>query len=162
MHPGFQKYVWANGAGDGWFKRNKHELGKRDLTEDVIKTLEIEPKNVLEVGCCNGWRLEKLAHRYNCEVKGIDPSEQAAIAAGAKGVEVRIGTADKLPYFDNSFDMVIFGFCLCFISPEDWPAIVAESTRVLKDSGYLIIYDFIGTSFRDVYCAAQEHGPASY
>ena len=52
-----------------------------------------------------------------------------------------------LPFADNSFDVVIFGYCLCFISPEDWLSIVSESNRVLRDGGLIVLYDFMGTRF---------------
>jgi ubiquinone/menaquinone biosynthesis C-methylase UbiE len=148
MEAGFQKSVWLNGAGDDWFQRNKDKLGERDLASDAIEAIKITPEKVLEIGCANGWRLKKLQEKYECMVWGLEPSAEARREAQIGGLNVYSGTADDLSGFkDNSVDTVIFGFCLCFISPEDWLATVKESDRVLKDEGHIIIYDFVGTRF---------------
>lgn len=148
MEAGFQRSVWINGAGDDWLKRNRDSLGGRDLTEGAIEHLKAPPQQVLEIGCANGWRLKKLRAKYGCEVTGIEPSTLARQEAQAAGLNVYNGTAENLGCFHaNSFDMVIYGFCFCFISPEDWLAIVSESNRVLRDRGFIVVYDFVGTRF---------------
>ena len=50
---------------------------------------------------------------------GIEPSAQAVAAACAKGINVMQGTADVLPFDNQSFDIVIFGFCLYLCDRED-------------------------------------------
>lgn len=148
MHAGFQKYLWEHGVGDDWFKRNKNKLGDRDLTENVLDRITgYTPKSVLEIGAANGWRLKKLKDRYGCSISGIDPSIDAIDSAAENGIHVDLGTADSLPYKDQQFDMIIFGFCLCFIGPEDWFNVVKESDRVLKNGGLLLIYDFVCTKY---------------
>lgn len=148
MEAGFQKSVWLNGAGDDWFQRNKDALGDRDLASDAIAALKIVPEKVLEIGCANGWRLKKLREKYECLVFGIEPSSLARRDAQGDGLHIHSGTADNLSAFsDESVDTVILGFCLCFISPEDWLAVVKETNRVLKDKGHIVIYDFLGTRF---------------
>ena len=62
--------------------------------------------------------------------------------AQSLGVRAIHGTADILPYDDSSFDIVIFGFCLCWCDREDLFRIVFEADRVLKDQGWLIVHDF--------------------
>lgn len=146
MYEGFQRKIWAEGVGDDWYERNKNALGNRDLASDAIQHLAPNPKDILEVGAANGWRLKKLKDKYNCNVRGIDVSKEA-IKNAVDGVQIDYGYAHKLPYADNSFDVVIFGFCLCFISPEDWLPIVHESNRVLRDNGLIVLYDFMGTRF---------------
>ncbi len=148
MHAGFQRYVWENGAGDDWFRRNKDSLGNRDLVEPVLNSIKgFAPQSILEVGAANGWRLKQLRDKYGCKITGIDPSPEAIAAGADDGIHIDLGTADNLPYENESFDLIIFGFCLCFISPEDWFDIVRESNRVLKNGGLLLIYDFVGTKF---------------
>lgn len=147
MHAGFQREVWAQGVGDDWFQRNKDALGNRDLASDALTSMQFTPTSVLEVGAANGWRLKKLKERYGCTARGIDVSREAVKAAKEAGISVDLGFAHDLPYSNNSFDTVIFGFCLCFISPEDWMALVSESNRVLRDGGVIILYDFVGTRF---------------
>lgn len=148
MHEGFQRHMWANGVGDDWFRRNREALGNRDLAYEALVSLKIEPKSVLEVGCANGWRLKKFQQRWGCEIAGIDCSKESLAAAVADGIPAILGTADDLSHWPAaSFDCVVFGFCLCFISPEDWFPLVSETDRVLRDGGRVVITDFMGTRF---------------
>lgn len=146
MHAGFQREIWAKGVGDDWYERNKDMLGNRDLASNALMSMPIKPRDILEIGAANGWRLKKLYDHYGCNVRGIDVSEEA-IKNAVDGVHIDYGFAHDLPYADDSFDVVIFGFCLCFISPEDWLGLVAESNRVLRDGGIIVLYDFMGTRF---------------
>lgn len=146
MHQGFQREIWAGGVGDDWYKRNKAALGNRDMASDALKHLKMTPNDILEIGAANGWRLKKLKDSYGCNVRGIDISKDA-IEDAVEGIQIDYGFAHDLPYPSNSFDVVIFGFCLCFISPEDWLSIVSESNRVLRDNGVIVLYDFMGTRF---------------
>ncbi len=148
MHAGFQKSVWEQGAGDDWFARNKAELGNRDLILPILDRIKgFKTKSVLEVGSSNGWRLQLIKDQYDCKVTGIDPSPAAVKAAAENGIHVDLGTADNLPYPDKSFDLIIFGFCMCLISPEDWLRVVLESDRVLRDGGLILLYDLVGSKF---------------
>lgn len=155
------KLMWEAGIGDHWFQKNLEDMGKFDGISEVLEELKIEPKVLLEVGCANGWRLKKLQQRYGCTVCGIDPSRAAIEAAHKSGLSpdhIILGTADKLEAPDQSFDMVIFGFCLCFIAPEDWQAMVSETNRVLKEGGYIVVLDFINTCQQVRYCFEKADG----
>lgn len=143
-----QRDIWASGLGDVWLKENREILGKYDLVSEVMERLGLKPKVLLEIGCSNGWRLLKLREKYGCIACGIDPSPSAiaeAVGSGLEPTQVVVGTADQIGAQDKSFDVVIFGWCLCFIAPEDWFRLSAEVDRVLKDDGYIIIDDFIGS-----------------
>jgi len=137
-----QASIFLDHLGDSWYEINKNDLGKRDPISDLLEREPINLGSVLEVGACNGWRLEKLRAKYGCKVVGIDPSVLAAQDAAKKGIEVKIGTADWLPWESDSFDTVIMGFCLYVVAPEDWFKVIAETDRVLKDGGHLIIWDY--------------------
>ncbi len=80
----------------------------------------------------------------NCDFEcyGVDPSAKAVEAAKEKGVEASQGTADQLPFDDQSFDIVIFGFCLYLCDREDLFRIACEADRVLKNPGWIVILDF--------------------
>src|SRR5678809_382156 len=103
MHAGFQKYLWENGVGDDWFSRNKETLGNRDLTFPTLDAIKgFVPKSALEIGASNGWRLAKLKEKYGCDITGIDPSKASIAAAAEDGIHIDLGTADKLPYENES------------------------------------------------------------
>lgn len=138
-----QSDLMLKAAGDSWLKRNRKDLGKNEDPIDELIVKLPSHFNVLEIGCSNGWRLKKLHDKYGCAVYGIDPSEIGIEEAIASGINAIRGTADNLPWADDSFDLVILGFCLAFIEPEDWFKVAHETTRVLKEHGRLIIYDFI-------------------
>ncbi len=137
-----QSDIFLRGEGDRWLERNRADLGKNDPVAQIIHRLGIRPLNVLEIGCSNGWRLAALREEYGCDVMGIDPSQAASSEAIANGVPVFNATAAAMPIRGNGYDLVIYGFCLYLVDPVDWFKVVAEGDRVLKDNGYLIIYDF--------------------
>lgn len=137
-----QAQFFMDREGDRWFDRNAARLGARDPVSSVIKDLHIKPKNVLEIGSSNGWRLAKLREEYGCTIMGLDPSHAAAEDAKDKGISVWIATAAAMPLRSHQYDVVIYGFCLYLTDPDDWFRIVVEGDRVLADDGYIIIHDF--------------------
>jgi len=105
--------------------------------------------SILEIGCSNGIKLKKLCETLNAEGRGIDPSPQAVGSGNSlfktqkrDKLELRVGTAHCLPYEDQSFDLVFFGFCLYLVDRTHLFKAVAEADRVLKPGGFLAILDF--------------------
>ena len=144
-----QKEIFMQSEGDAWFMRNKETVASRKLPESdpiLCEILEIHPRlenmSVLEIGCGDGSRLAWLKKNINADCYGIDPSAKAVEAACAKGLNVFQGTADKLPFDDQTFDIVIFGFCLYVCDREDLFLIASEADRVLRFPGWLMIMDF--------------------
>ena len=97
---------------------------------------------MLEVGCGDGTRLAWLKNNMNADCYGIEPSKLAVDAACGKGINVKQGTAERLPFEDHSFDIVIFGFCLYLCDREDLFSIASEANRVLRAPGWLMLLDF--------------------
>ena len=60
-------------------------------------------------------------------------------------VSTHIGTAEALPFDDNSFDMAMMGESLHHFRDVD--EALTEAVRVLKNGGRLFIYDFDVESF---------------
>ena len=96
--------------------------------------------------------LEKALPRS--QVIAVDFSEEMLAIAKAKGVANTV-TADALalPFQDASFDCVTIAFGLRNI--KDWGAALRQMSRVLNDSGHLLIMDFslpqipiIGATYR--------------
>lgn len=129
------------GEGRAWLERNQAKLPPiHDPVMLAIKSIGIRPTRVLEIGCADGWRVSEIARQYGSEVDGLDPS--VSKNGFHNGVYLHRGTAEKLPYSDNAFDLVIYGFCLYLCDPEDYFKIMAECDRVLSDNGIIIVYDF--------------------
>ena len=136
-----QKQVFLESEGDRYFDRNAHmKASPDDPVIAAVDTIGRAPKRILEIGCSNGWRLRHFLES-GAHCAGIDPSEKA-IGSG-DGMDLRVGTADELPFETNSFDLVIFGFCLYLVDPVLHFKSVAEADRVLSDGGMIAIYDFI-------------------
>ena len=89
-----------------------------------------------------------LKDNLKSECFGIDPSEQAVHAVSSKGISAQQGTAELLPFDNDSFDIVIFGFCLHLCDREDLFRISYEADRVLGTPGWLAILDFYSASQR--------------
>lgn len=136
-----QSEIFLDGEGDAWLARNRDRLGESDPVCDIIDHLGLKPTRALEIGCANGWRLQKLQRQHSCAIRGIDPSIEAVERAWS--VDITLGTADNLLSANDEFDMVIFGFALYLCDRSDLFQIVSESDRVLRDGGNLIIHDFI-------------------
>lgn len=137
-----QKHIFRESEADAWFTRNLNSLGNYDPVTPLIEELKITPKYILEVGCANGWRLNKLRTKYDCGVVGIEPSMKAGIDGARLKVPIHQMSANNLPVTPGGYDMIIYGFCLYLTDPEDWLNIAAEGDRALADGGHIIIHDF--------------------
>jgi ubiquinone/menaquinone biosynthesis C-methylase UbiE len=148
-----QKEIFLAGEGNAWFTRNADALTNHRLPDSdplLVELLGLKQQfapiqgggRVLEVGCGSGTRLDWLQRNMGLECHGIDPSDMAVSQAVSSGVLAQVGTADQLPFADNSFDVVIFGFCLYLCDRDDLFKIAAEADRVLKNQGWLLIKDF--------------------
>ena len=89
-----------------------------------------------------------MKNNLTAQCFGIDPSAQAVAEARKLGVNAQQGTADALPFDNDTFDAVIFGFCLYLCDRFDLFRIAAEADRVLKSPGWLVIQDFFSQSPR--------------
>jgi ubiquinone/menaquinone biosynthesis C-methylase UbiE len=97
----------------------------------------------LDVGCGNGAFTEAVvAHAAPAEVTGIDPSEgQLAYARtrpGTKLAQFRTGSAQALPFADDSFDAAIMALVISFV--PDALAAVGEMARVVRPGGCVATY----------------------
>lgn len=149
-----QNQIFLNSEGDSWHSRNESALSRRILPDDDLILQEIlkinnneKNINILEIGCGNGYRLEWLTNNINASCFGIEPSKQAVKIALKKGIHAMQGTAESLPFDSNSFDIIIFGFCLYLCDREDLFKIAAEADRVCKNPGWIIIQDFYSSNF---------------
>jgi len=110
---------------------------------------------VLDVGCGNGGLTIALAKRFiQAHVTGVDiwgPKWDYGKAACEKnaqadGVDTRTeflyGSAVKLPFNDNTFDVIVSNYVFHEVGEQkDKNALIAEALRVLKPGGYFAIHD---------------------
>lgn len=141
-----QKELFLSSEGNAWYERNKNTFNEKETDQIIncISELGLSPKKILEIGCSNGYRLNKLNKKYGSKCFGIDPSleaiEEGKIAFNK--IKLSQGTADSLDFEDNEFDLVIIGFCLYLCDRNDLFKIAYEVDRVLDNKGFIIILDF--------------------
>ena len=106
--------------------------------------------SILEIGCGGGLLTEEFA-RLGCHLTGIDPSgasisaaRQHAIREGL-GIDFLVGTGEKLPFGEGSFDVVVC--CDVLEHVDDVKIVVTEGVGVLKHSG-LFFYDTLNRTLR--------------
>lgn len=119
---------------------------------------------VLDVGCGPGALTAELVARAGAGgVSAIDPSEPFVAATQARypGVDVRLGTAERLPFADGEFDAALAQLVVHFMaSPRDG---VLEMARVTRPGGVVAacVWDFTegGGPLGRFWAAARELDP---
>jgi 2-polyprenyl-6-hydroxyphenyl methylase / 3-demethylubiquinone-9 3-methyltransferase len=91
---------------------------------------------LLDVGCGAGLLAPHLAGRGYRHV-GVDLSATAVVQAADHGVIAVRGDVTRLPFRDEAFDVVVAGEILEHV--KDFPTVIAESCRVLRLGGTLVI-----------------------
>ena len=109
-----------------------------DIYGDAIKKLEMKGnESILEVGCGSGQILSKIANKgHSGKIVGLDIHEQI-FSESHPNIQFIVGSADSLPYPDESFD-VVMAFFMIYHLPDPLAA-VKEWMRVLKKGGRLVV-----------------------
>ena len=112
--------------------------------ERLMAALRPAPgERVLELGAGNGAFLRDLAPMLGAQGRavGLDRSPQMLAIARkfAPGADLIEGTAEALPFDDESFDAVCAAQLLCFL--PDLGAALAETFRVLRPGGRVAFLD---------------------
>ncbi len=109
-----------------------HRRWKRRLVE-----LAGDPRDVLDLCCGTG----DLALRFHTRVVGVDFTEQMLRVAQTRATKLWVrADALRLPFRDNSFDVVSVGYGLRNLA--DVEAGLREILRVLRPGGRLLSLDF--------------------
>ena len=105
----------------------------------------------MEIGSSFGYNLAWLAEQFpDLRCSGIEPSRKAtdygnkkyaSLIQGGK-LSLARGTADDLPFSDESFDIVLIGFCLYQADRSLLGRIISEIDRCMRNGGFLVITDF--------------------
>lgn len=120
----------------------------RLLAPQLADLADLEPGHrVLDVGCGPGALTHELVSRLGADaVAGVDPSETFAAAARERhpGVDVRVASAEALPFADDEFDRTLAQLVVHFMAdPVDG---LAEMRRVTRPGGMVItcVWDLAG------------------
>ena len=122
-------------------------------------------QRVLDVGCGPGALLAELVGRVGTDaVAGVDPSGSYVAAAQERypGVEIRVATAERLPFPDDGFDASLAQLVVHFMT--DPVAGLREMARVTRPGGVVVacVWDYAGhhDPLRVFWAAARAHDPA--
>jgi len=120
----------------------------REATVELADRAGLAPGlRVLDVGCGLGGTVRYLAVERECHSTGLDLTQEyidvASALSNLVGLEDRVvlhcGSAQELPFDENSFDVVWTEHAQ--INIEDKDAFYAEMSRVLKRGGRLAFHD---------------------
>lgn len=105
--------------------------------EILLLNLDFTDRRVLDIGCGTGKLTRALAGKCR-EITGIDIPEvivKAAEESYPENVFFKNGTAQNLPYNDESADIVIYFASFHHVPANEMGNALKECTRVLKKGG---------------------------
>lgn len=120
----------------------------------VLQALELRPgERVLDVGSGPGFLAADMAAAVgdSGRVRGIDISEDMVAASQRRcvnlpHVDFQVGTATRLPFPENGFDVAVSTQVYEYLSDTDLPPALSELYRVLRPGGRALILDTDGGS----------------
>jgi SAM-dependent methyltransferase len=122
------------------------DFGRRYVLDPVMlpRAVAGAPRNALDVGCGEG-RFCRMLKSQGVDSVGIDPTPALIAAARARdaGGPYLKASAERLPFRDETFDLVVS--YLSLIDIPDLQAAIGEMARVLRPGGAMLIANL--TSF---------------
>ena len=131
-----ERFVPVNSIFDRYYKKydmwyDKNRFAYLSELEAIKKVLPNKSKG-LEIGVGTGRFAQALGIEF-----GIDPSPNMLKIAKKRGIDVRLGNGERLPFKNDTFDYVAIIITICFVKyPQK---VIEESYRVLKNNGKIII-----------------------
>lgn len=126
----------------------------RSVARDIIDNYNLKPgMKVLDIGCGKGFLVKDLMLECpGLEVFGLDISAYAITTAPRELVgRIHLGTAEKLPFADDSFDCVIsLNTIHNFPRPRAVNAI-AQMERVSKGCSFLVVDSYLTQEQKEIF-----------
>ena len=99
---------------------------------------------VLDIGCGTGADLQPYA-RAGARVFGVDRSPSMLRVARRRlgsDADLRLCDAVRLPFPDDTFDLVMASLTLHEIAPADRGSVIGQMRRVLRNGGKILLTDY--------------------
>lgn len=131
----------------------------QEVTLELAAAANLQPgMRILDAGCGLGGTCRLLADEFNCDVTGIDITEDYIRTADKLSVLTGLqhktrfvnGSVLNMPFDNNSFDVVLTQHVQMNIA--DKKTFYAEVTRVLKNGSWFVYYDIL----------SNDHLPVQY
>jgi demethylmenaquinone methyltransferase / 2-methoxy-6-polyprenyl-1,4-benzoquinol methylase len=115
----------------------------------LVSRVDVGPGHVvLDVASGTAAVALELVHRHGCEVVGVDQSSdmlaearrRVSLSGEASRVRLVEGSAEELPFPDESFDGLTGAYLLRYL--DDLPAGLRELARVLRPGATAALLDF--------------------
>ncbi len=122
---------------DAWFLKNQKVLDSEVL---LLKHFLANPGNALSVGCGSGLFEHILRTEHGIDIRnGVEPASAMAEIAVKRGMQVKSGSAEDLPYADAEFDTVILNGTPGYV--ENLRQAFTEAFRAVKPGGAILVAD---------------------
>ncbi len=114
-------------------------------TRETLARLDLRSQDrLLDVGCGTGALLQRLSRKHRAgQLSGVDPVPEMLAVARSRlppEIELREGWAERLPFDDGQFDIVLS--CNVFHYVREPAAALREMSRVLSPGGRLVLTDW--------------------
>lgn len=132
-----------------WLGEINRPPGGKASVREIVQNCFLRPgSTVLDVGCNTGYCSFEIAHLAGCHVIGIDISRSMIQTANAikktdpRGLLVtfRVANAERLPYRDGTFDLVMSGGSTAFV--DNKVRAIQEYARTVKLWGFVADINF--------------------
>jgi SAM-dependent methyltransferase len=125
---GHPSYVWG--------------FGQERRMDLIRRYVPLEDQAILDVGCGLGMYVRAF-RRFSQDVHGVDIDEEKVAQASRELPNIRVAPAERLPYPDGRFDVVLSHEVIEHVS-DDRKAL-AEAVRVLRNpegrpGGHLVVF----------------------
>ena len=129
---------WSLRGGDDYFREQEGQAA-RDLRARWMaeRIASYRPNSILEVGCGYGKQLRAIREHLDVPMVGLDfsPTQIAKARVYLRScpeIHVFVGSGDRLPFPDDSFDLVLTSAVILHNPPEVAEAIRREVVRVSR------------------------------
>lgn len=110
-----------------------------DCMVNIINSLDLVDKNILDIGCYNGTFLSLIKNKNN-NFYGIEASDYGVEECKKKNIQVKqffFDDKSTIPFENNFFDIIIAGEIIEHIYDTDF--FLEEIYRILKPGGKLLL-----------------------
>lgn len=115
--------------------------GRLEACIRLAKKVGIKGKVILDIGCSDGWFCKIALNEGAKEIYAIEPDPDKLKVAKdiIPGAKIKKGTAGKLRFPKNKFDIVTLFDVLEHVPKNSESQVFGEISRVLKKDGYLLL-----------------------